>query len=71
MKDQIIINEDDLEDNLTNVWEVVSRDLLESVFHERVSKPEWTIEHDDEYYLNPSQLNENCIYSFPGSAERL
>jgi hypothetical protein len=34
MKDQLITNEDDLEDNLTEVWETVRGDLFESVFYE-------------------------------------
>jgi hypothetical protein len=34
MRDQIITSEDDLEDKLTEVRDVVSGDLLESVLYE-------------------------------------
>jgi hypothetical protein len=34
MEDQILANQDDLEDKLTEVWETASRDVLESGFHE-------------------------------------
>jgi hypothetical protein len=33
MIDQIITGEDDLEDKLTEAWETVSGDLLESMFY--------------------------------------
>jgi hypothetical protein len=32
MKDQIITSEDELEDKLTDVWEAIHGDLIESVF---------------------------------------
>jgi hypothetical protein len=34
MNDQRIISEDDLEGPLTDVWEKMSIDLLQSAFHE-------------------------------------
>jgi hypothetical protein len=46
MKDQIITN--DLEGKLTDVWETVSGDFLESVFYELISRLEWVIEHEGE-----------------------
>jgi hypothetical protein len=40
MEDQIIPSQDDLEDKLTEVWENVSGDLLESLSHEWMSRLE-------------------------------
>jgi hypothetical protein len=40
MKDQIIESEDGLEDKLTDVWETVNGDVLESAFYEWMSRLE-------------------------------
>jgi hypothetical protein len=53
MKDQTIASEDDLEDNLTDIWETVSRDLFEFVFYEWMSRLEWVTKHERECYINP------------------
>jgi hypothetical protein len=43
-KDDIITNEDDLNNKLTEVWEIVCKDLLESVFYEWMSRLERVIQ---------------------------
>jgi hypothetical protein len=53
MKEQIITSKDDLEDQLTEVWDIGSGELLESLFHELRSKMKWLIEHEGEYDINP------------------
>jgi hypothetical protein len=53
MKDQVVEDEDDLEDKLTEVWEHVTEDVLQSVFSEWIARLEWVIAHEGEYYLNP------------------
>jgi hypothetical protein len=53
MKDQIITSEDDLEKKLTEVCEIVSGGLLESVFREWTSRLEWVIGHKKEYDIHP------------------
>jgi histone-lysine N-methyltransferase SETMAR len=53
MKDQVVEDEDDLEDKLTEVWEHVTEDVLQSVFYEWIARLEWVIAHGGEYYLNP------------------
>jgi hypothetical protein len=52
MYDQRITSEDELENTLTEVWETVSGDILESVFHNSMCKLEWVTEHDGECSIN-------------------
>jgi hypothetical protein len=53
LKDQPITDESHLEDKLTDIWERVSRDVLQSVFFEWMERLEWVIEHEAGYYINP------------------
>jgi hypothetical protein len=53
MKDQTITSRDDLEGALTEVWENVSRDVLQSLFHEWMARREWVMEHRGDYDTNP------------------
>jgi hypothetical protein len=50
------MREDDLEDKMTNVWEIMSGDLRKSVFYEWVSRLVWVIEHEGEYDICQSTL---------------
>jgi hypothetical protein len=38
MEDPTIMSEDNLEDKVTDVWEIVTGDLLEPVFSERMGQ---------------------------------
>jgi hypothetical protein len=67
MKDQIIMDESDQEDKVTDVWQNVSEDLLQSVFCEWMGRLEWVMEHNGEYYINTHQRNRNSI---SGSREK-
>jgi hypothetical protein len=53
LKDQLVTDESHLEDKLTNIWEHVSRSVLESAFLEWMERLEWVIEHEGDYYINP------------------
>jgi hypothetical protein len=53
MKDPVIMDDDNLEDKLTEVWGSVSEDILQSVFHKWMERLEWIREHEGEYYINP------------------
>jgi hypothetical protein len=48
MKGQIIMNDDDLQDGLTEFRETNSGNLFESGFYEWISKLEWITEHQGE-----------------------
>jgi hypothetical protein len=66
--DQIVRSKDDLEHILTEVWEVVSGHLFESVLSERMSRSEWVTEHEGEYYIYPHLPNENRIEGSPAQS---
>jgi hypothetical protein len=53
LKDQLIMDKSDLEDKLTDIWECVSRDVLQSIFFEWLERLEWVLEHEGDYYINP------------------
>jgi hypothetical protein len=53
LKDQLITNESDLEDNLTDIWQHVRRDVLQSAFFEWMERLEWVIEHEGDYKIKP------------------
>jgi hypothetical protein len=61
LKDQLITDEGDLEGKLTNIWEHLSRDVLQSVFFEWMERSEWVTEHEEDYCINPHELNKNLI----------
>jgi hypothetical protein len=63
MKNEIITSDGDLEDELTEIWEIVSGDLLESLIDEWMSRSEWVIEHEGESDINSHWRNRNCIHS--------
>jgi hypothetical protein len=65
MKDQRIRSEDDLEVALTDVWEKVRIYLLQSMVHEWMTRLEWVMEHDGEYYINVREVKKNRISSCP------
>jgi hypothetical protein len=67
MKDQIIADERDLEDKLTEAWQNLNGDLLQSVFYEWTGRLEWFMEYDGEYYINIHKLNRSRI---SGSREK-
>jgi hypothetical protein len=46
-------SEGDLESALTDVWENLSRDVLQSMFHEWIARLEWVMEYHGDYYINP------------------
>jgi hypothetical protein len=46
MKDQVIMDDDDLEDKLTEVWGRLREDVFQSVFHEWMERLEWVREHE-------------------------
>jgi hypothetical protein len=48
MKNKTITSEDNLESGLTHVWEKASVNLLQSVFHEWMTRLEWVMELDGE-----------------------
>jgi hypothetical protein len=51
LKNQLITDESDLEDKLTDTWEHVSRDVLQSVFFEWMERLAWVIEHKETVIL--------------------
>jgi hypothetical protein len=46
-----------LEDKLTNTWEYVSRDVLQSVILEWMKRLGWVIGYEGDYYINSHSLN--------------
>jgi hypothetical protein len=46
-KDQMMNKSKD-QDKLTGIWEIVSGDLFEPMFHEWISRLEYVIEHETE-----------------------
>jgi hypothetical protein len=61
LKEQLIMDESDLEDKLTVIWEHMSRDVLQSVFFEWMERLEWTVKHEGDCHINPHSLNKTLI----------
>jgi hypothetical protein len=51
-KDQQITDKSDLEDKWTDIWEHISRGVLQSVVFEWTERLELVIEHEGEYHVN-------------------
>jgi hypothetical protein len=63
-KNQLITDDSDLENKLRDIWERVSRGVLQSTFFEWTERLEWVIEYEGEYYINPHELHKNLIDRF-------
>jgi hypothetical protein len=56
-KEQLITDRSDLEDKLTDIWEHISRNVLQSVFFKWIERLECVIEHERDYDINPYSFN--------------
>jgi hypothetical protein len=67
MKDQIITDEIDLEDKLTEILQTVSGDLLQSVFYERMGRLKWVMEHEREYW---KVAQKSWLWPYPSTSKQ-
>jgi hypothetical protein len=55
------MDERDLEDKLTDFWEHMNQDVLQTVFFGWTERLEWVIEYERDYYINPPSQNKNLV----------